>query len=860
MLIKKIFYWAAFVVIFGMNFSNGIGVCLANTNPIGYLDVVDANGNAAGWALDPDAPSQAITIHFYADNPAGAGILIGTTIANAPRPDVNKATKYAGDHGFNWQLPVNLRSGYHTIYAYAIDTAGGNNPQLTQSPKTIGTKPNGNSQISATFSGSPIVVKTCERTAGAVCSITWKGKEFINTTDHGREMQSASSFDGYHECYNPTEAGSGDDGSGAASTSVLRSIGASGNVLTTQTQMAFWLHHGETCGTTNGSAGSAVNEFPLSNHILDKKVTIGFGGIPNVIEYLANFTIPENHSSATFEAVTGYMPPDFNKFWTYDPQTKKLEALSNGPGEQQYPVILSTQDGNYAMGIYSPDLPQGNLGYGRWSFARDTMKWNCVFREGAITAGKTLSYRCYPIIGSLKDVTDALDQMSAKYPGNSAPKGFFDNASCSSFSGWACDANDYAQPLSVHFYADGQAGSGTFIGATTAGAAREAAVGGLCGGNANHGFNFTTPDSLKDGQIHTIYAYGINIPSGTNPLLDTNAKTITCALPVCASDCSTAGVKKCLGNGVLTCALSGGCLKWGAAAACAAGNTCSDGACASECVAKTCVTLGNYECGSQSNGCGATIDCGACVAGKTCSNGKCVANCASHSSMKCDSGKLYWYNSCDSKEELAQDCGTDAATSNYRCRGNWIQSETIKKGCSNNACVNESTGVNNTDSNASGKICSAGVCVAAGTTTNPPVTNPPLKSVTQMTRVEIMARIAQIQTLMADLQKQRAAMTGSPAPAASQSATYSCTQITQNLFYGRVNDAAQVKCLQEVLKSQGYAVTVSGNYDAATKTAVAQFQQKYASVILAPYGLKSGSGNVGNGTLAKVNALLSEGH
>ena len=57
-------------------------------------------------------------------------------------------------------------------------------------------------------------------------------------------------------------------------------------------------------------------------------------------------------------------------------------------------------------------------------------------------------------------------------------------------------------------------------------------------------------------------------------------------------------------------------------------------------------------------------------------------------------------------------------------------------------------------------------------------------------------------------------------------------------------------------KSQGYVVSVSGNYDAATKTAVALLQQKYAGEILAPYHLTRGSGNVGNTTKTKLNLLL----
>jgi peptidoglycan hydrolase-like protein with peptidoglycan-binding domain len=71
-----------------------------------------------------------------------------------------------------------------------------------------------------------------------------------------------------------------------------------------------------------------------------------------------------------------------------------------------------------------------------------------------------------------------------------------------------------------------------------------------------------------------------------------------------------------------------------------------------------------------------------------------------------------------------------------------------------------------------------------------------------------------------------------------------------------MKDDPQVKCLQEVLKNQGYAVVASGNYDAATKAAITQFQQKYAGDILAPYHLTRGSGNVGNAMLTKLNKIM----
>jgi hypothetical protein len=108
------------------------------------------------------------------------------------------------------------------------------------------------------------------------------------------------------------------------------------------------------------------------------------------------------------------------------------------------------------------------------------------------------------------------------------PKGNHDSSDCNTSWGWACDGDNYSTPLSIHFYKDGPAGVGTYIGATTANLAREPAVGGQCGGNVNHGFSFATPLSLRDNVAHTIYAYGINIGGGGNVLLSSTPKTITC--------------------------------------------------------------------------------------------------------------------------------------------------------------------------------------------------------------------------------------------------------------------------------------------------------------------------------------------
>jgi Putative peptidoglycan binding domain len=130
---------------------------------------------------------------------------------------------------------------------------------------------------------------------------------------------------------------------------------------------------------------------------------------------------------------------------------------------------------------------------------------------------------------------------------------------------------------------------------------------------------------------------------------------------------------------------------------------------------------------------------------------------------------------------------------------------------------------------------------------------------TQLTRTEILAKIAQIQTLIADLQKQLAAMTGSPSSAttANQSSIYSCAQITKDLYYGMENDS-QVKCLQEFLIAQGYSIgSATGNYFSLTQAAVSRFQEKYADEILLPSGFKVGTGMVGEKTRQVINKLLA---
>jgi hypothetical protein len=272
----------------------------------------------------------------------------------------------------------------------------------------------GNAQIRAKFKNSDIVITTTARLAGAIHSLTWNGREFIDSADHGRQLQSATNLDCgtplTGETYNPTEAGSMDDGAGPFSTSKLLSISAVGAELKTTIQMAFWLSPGEKSG-----GNPAKNKTLLSEHRVSKRVHIGHGAMPNVIEYDVTLPLPnEHHTEWVIEALTGYMPPDFKVFQTFDPATGTLAPIGDGPGEQPLPLVFSTEDKQHAMGIFAPDnQPRGNekASYGRFRFVIEkVVKWNCVYRirdKDGIKPGE-YSYKMFVIVGTLEDVRGAM--------------------------------------------------------------------------------------------------------------------------------------------------------------------------------------------------------------------------------------------------------------------------------------------------------------------------------------------------------------------------------------------------------------------------------------------------------------------
>ena len=256
------------------------------------------------------------------------------------------------------------------------------------------------------LSQTELSVKAGAPYGGAISSIVWHGKEFVDSFDHGRELQSALSFDGYGECYNPTEGGSEIDGSKLTTTSELLSSRTTSTTLESRTDMAFWMIPGQKylrdCGSRKG-VRVARNQLLKAGYILEKKVTLRGRNLL----FDLNFHVPNPHESGTFEVLTGYMPEAFATPLILKNGT--LEPISWGPGEQRYPVVLSTPDRQSAMGASCED-DNGKITYGRFEFFNQhVVKWNAVNRKTNIAPGD-YRYRCFVAIGTAEDVRAALSK------------------------------------------------------------------------------------------------------------------------------------------------------------------------------------------------------------------------------------------------------------------------------------------------------------------------------------------------------------------------------------------------------------------------------------------------------------------
>ena len=252
-----------------------------------------------------------------------------------------------------------------------------------------------------TFGNDVIQLTATPRLAGSIEFLTFNGKQFLDNYDHGREMETAFWNNGKGGCENPTQAGNADDATGSTSTSVLLNQSSTSNSYTSTVWPAYWFEQGEAC---DGSGGNTVVSNTASDQPLTTEVTVGVDGDPQVIHYVSTIQNQYAHSSMIVSSGLA-MTSDFNASFVYNTKTKQVEPIDVAtPGMvwQQFPPIVSTGDGKYAVGLVA-----GNQNGVTASFSiseNGVAGMNLVLSYGALPSG-ALTQEEYIIVGTLDDVT-----------------------------------------------------------------------------------------------------------------------------------------------------------------------------------------------------------------------------------------------------------------------------------------------------------------------------------------------------------------------------------------------------------------------------------------------------------------------
>lgn len=206
--------------------------------------------------------------------------------------------------------------------------------------------------------GRAVLTADVERFAGAISSFVWKGHEFLDRHDHGRELQSALFLDDLGPCYNPTEAGSQWDSTGPKSSSRVIRAEAQGGTLTTQVDAAFWLKPGTPVSGTAGcgwgarpDVKDAVNTAVTGGYLIGKAVSFGTGDLRQSLNYSVEYRLPRRHEKGKFDVVAAYLTNEFSVVEKLAGNNVIPVDTSKTFGVLDQSVLFSTSDGSRAFSI-----------------------------------------------------------------------------------------------------------------------------------------------------------------------------------------------------------------------------------------------------------------------------------------------------------------------------------------------------------------------------------------------------------------------------------------------------------------------------------------------------------------------------
>ncbi len=382
--------------------------------------------------------------------------------------------------------------------------------------------------ITGMVDGDPLTLRVSARFGGAVESINWRGKEFLNIYDHGRQISYAWHLDGWGECLNPTEPGAAADNFKQSSTTVLERICSSAaNNVTTYVRPAYWLGPHET-GFCDRGASEAKNTTLVSKNTFEKTVTIGYRGLENVIAFDATITLERDYQSLFIEMPTGYLTHEFTARYRFDPATGELSEPASRPVTEPWsyvhtsllPPIMATPDGAYAMGAYTFERIETYemLFYDVANAWDRTNKWNIIKHEVPAPAGD-YQYQSFVIVGTFAQVQAS---MAALYDMHRVdmfpPEGFIDVANCDEIAGWAWDPKAPNTPMNIEIYDVTDGRNRTLIFQNEASDLRPD-LPPVLGDDGRHGFRFLTREVATEQR-----PYDLEIEVGNSDQNFTNSR------------------------------------------------------------------------------------------------------------------------------------------------------------------------------------------------------------------------------------------------------------------------------------------------------------------------------------------------
>lgn len=248
---------------------------------------------------------------------------------------------------------------------------------------------------------------------------------FINNSDHGRDMQMAITLNGYCDALNPTEAGSLNDGSSQNTTSFLGSMTmVAPNELLSAVYPAYWLSPGQVVPTVQPSCtaapgGIAVNTTAVAPDVMYKRVTVGIGGgdLQKVVKYQSAFTSASARSQAAWQIPTIYLVPEFTVFEKYtgtawapmaqggtDPTATSTTEWVVGS------IMVSNTSGSRAIGMWSPTSSMVGARYLPPIATDPTSTISANLFLGQVRAQQTLNAVSYIVVGTRADVQRIMNQ------------------------------------------------------------------------------------------------------------------------------------------------------------------------------------------------------------------------------------------------------------------------------------------------------------------------------------------------------------------------------------------------------------------------------------------------------------------